>query len=116
MLPGAGDPTVPGNPLSRWKDQFTFLESAEREFYLLPRVVQAAFVSVFPEFARHPTRATVSLDVAPLRDRAGRWRLKVTGGHRGIFRIVDGRPDFEMSETREEVYQRLRRYLISRRK
>jgi hypothetical protein len=106
---------VPRRTLAPWKEQFTFLESAEREFYALPKEVQGAFIEAFPRFARHPTRATVDLDVAPLRDRAGRWRLKVEGGHRGIYRIVQGRPDFEMFQSRDEVYQRVRRYLISRR-
>lgn len=100
--------------LAEWKEQFDFLESAEREFYNLPLRVQDAFLAAFPRFARHPTRATVDLDVGPLRDRAGRWKLKVEGGHRGIYRIVEGRPEFEMFETREEVYERLRRYLVSR--
>jgi hypothetical protein len=100
--------------LAPWKEQFTFLKSAEREFYALPIEVQDAFIAIFPEFARHPTRPTATLDVALLRDRAGRWRLRVYGGHRGIFRMVQGRPDFEMFETREEVYRRLRRFLTSR--
>lgn len=115
-MPEADDPSAPGNRFAPWKEKFAFLESAEREFYLLLRAVQAAFLSVFPEFARHPSQATVSLDVAPLRARVARWRLKVQGGHRQIYRIADGRPDFEMFETREGVYQRLQRYLISRRK
>ncbi len=107
---------MPGRPLAPWKELFTFLESAERESLALPKAVQEAFIAVFSRFARHPTQATTDLDVAPLRDRAGRWRLKVAGGHRGIYRIVQGRPDFEMFQTREEVYRRLRQYLISRMK
>ena len=105
---------MPGKSLAPWKEQFTFLKSAELEFYALPEAVQHAFIATFPRFARHPTRATADLDVAPLRDRAGRWRLKVEGGHRGIYRIVQGRPDFEMFQSRDEVYQRVRRYLVSR--
>jgi hypothetical protein len=107
---------VPGSRLAQWKEQFSFLESAEREFRSLSIEIQDSFLNVFPEFARHPTRATLTLDVRPLRDRAGRWRLKVPGGHRGVFRIVQGRPEFEMFETRDEVYERLRRYLIWRTK
>ena len=110
----APGPAVPAKPLAPWKEQFTFLASAEREFYSLPEEIQEAFIAIFPRFARHPTRATADLDVAPLRDRGGRWRLKVEGGHRGIYRIVHGRPDFEMFQSRDEVYQRVRRYLISR--
>lgn len=90
------------------------MESAERDFYALPLEVQEAFIAIFPRFARHPTRATTDLDVAPLRDRAGRWRLKLMGGHGGIYRIVHGRPDFEMFQSRDEVYDRLRQYLIFR--
>lgn len=100
--------------LAPWKEQFDILPSAEREFYSLPTDVQDVFIESFPRFVRHPTRATSILDVAPLRDREGRWRLKVAGGHRGIYRLVHGRPQFEMFETRQEVYQRLRRFLISR--
>jgi hypothetical protein len=49
-----------------------------------------------------------------LHDMPGRWRLKVKGGHRAIYRSLQGRPDFEMFETRAQVYARLRRYLESR--
>ena len=100
--------------LSAWKEQLDFLESAERDFYRLPIEIQNALIASFPVFVRHPTRPTASLDVGPLRERAGRWRLKVEGGHRGIYRIVQGRPEFEMFQTRDEVYDRLRRFLVSR--
>ena len=105
---------MPREPLNPWKEQFDFLASAEREFYALPVKVQDDFLASFPRFALHPTRATASLDIAPLRDRAGRWRLRVEGGHRGIYRILHGRPEFEMFQTRDEVYERLRRFLVSR--
>jgi hypothetical protein len=105
---------VPANPLTPWKEQFTFLESAEREFLRLAGPVQRAFLAKFPLLARHPWTATPDLDVGPLREMPGRWRLKVEGGHRGIYRLLHGRPDFEMFETREQVYRRLRRYLESR--
>lgn len=105
---------MPSSTLAAWKDQFTFLESAEREFDRLPPRAQQAFLDAFPEFSRHPWRKTATLDVGPLRDMPGRWRLKVKGGHRGTYRDLQGRPDFEMFETRDEVYERLRRYLDSR--
>jgi hypothetical protein len=105
---------VPVRRLSPWKEHFTFLDAAERDFDRLPPEVQQAFLERFPEFSRHPWRATRSLDVGPLHDMPGRWRLKVTGGHRGIYRPLHGRPDFEMFETRDQVYERLRRYLESR--
>jgi hypothetical protein len=89
-------------------------KSAEREFYALPTEVQAAFDSAFPEFARHPTRPTSTLVEPSLRDRAGRWRLRGRGVLRGIFRILQGRPDFELFETRDQVHERLRRFLASR--
>jgi len=100
--------------LAAWKEQFTFLDEAERDFDALPREIRKAFLDKFPEFSRHPWRATASLDVAPLHDMPGRWRLKVKGGHRAIYRSLQGRPDFEMFETRAQVYARLRRYLESR--
>jgi hypothetical protein len=105
---------LPSKALAPWKELFTFLEDAERDFDRLPSGVQRAFLKCFPEFSRHPWRATATLDVGPLRDMPGRWRLKVEGGHRGVYRSLQGRPDFEMFETREEVYQRLRKYIGSR--
>jgi len=104
---------VPANLLAPWKEQFTFLQSAEREFLNLPAPVQRAFLEKFPLLARHPWTATPDLDVQPLREMPGRWRLKVKGGHRGVYRSLQGRPDFEMFETRDQVYQRLRTYLYS---
>ncbi len=100
--------------LAPWKEQFTFVRSAEREFLKLPASVQRAFLEKFPILARHPWTASSDLDVQPLREMPGRWRLKVEGGHRGVYRSLQGRPDFEMFETREEVYERLRKYLESR--
>ena len=105
---------MPANPLAPWKEQFTFRRSAEREFLNLPEPVQRAFLERFPIFARHPWTPTQDLDVQPLRDMPERWRLKVPGGHRGVYRSLQGRPDLEMFETREQVYERLRRYLRSR--
>lgn len=105
---------MPASPLAPWKEQFTFVTSAEREFLKLPESVQRAFLEKFPILARHPWTARPALDVQPLREMPGRWRLKVEGGHRGVYRSLQGRPDFEMFETREEVYDRLRRFLQSR--
>lgn len=105
---------MPGDPLAPWKERFTFLKSAEREFLALPEEVQRAFLEKFPILARHPWTASSDLDVQSLREMPGRWRLKVEGGHRGVYRSLHGRPDFEMFETRKEVYERLRRYLESR--
>ena len=105
---------MPPRALAAWKEQFTFLDAAERDFGALPPEVQQAFLDKFLEFSRHPWRATATLDVAPLRDMPGRWRLKVEGGHRGVYRSLQGRPDFEMFETREQVYARLRRFLDSK--
>lgn len=105
---------MPSRALAPWKETFTFLDQAERDFDQLPPEVQQAFLDAFPEFAVHPWRASPTLDVGPLRDMPARWRLKVKGGHRGVYRSLHGRPDFEMFETRDQVYERLRRYLDSR--
>ena len=105
---------MPSKALAPWKKSLTFLDEAERDFDRLSPAIQQAFLDRFPEFSRHPWRATSSLDVAPLRDMPGRWRLKVEGGHRGVYRSLHGRPDSEMFETREAVYKRLRRYVESR--
>ena len=105
---------MPDSPLAAWKEKFSFTESAEREFDGLPPEVQESFLKAFPEFSRHPWRATATLDVDTLREMPGRWRLKVEGGHRGIYRSLQGVPDFEMFETRDQVYEKLRRYLSSR--
>jgi hypothetical protein len=105
---------MPADLLAAWKEAFTFVESAEREFYRLPVLTQTAFLVVFPEFSRHPWSSSPTLNVQPLREMPGRWRLKVIGGHRGIYRSLQGRPDFEMFQTRDEVYENLRKYLDSR--
>jgi hypothetical protein len=67
-----------------------------------------------PLFSRHPWRATAGLDDTPLRDMPSRWRLKVTGGHRGVYRMVHGLPEFERFRTRAEGYEPRRRYLDSK--
>ena len=105
---------MPSRVLAPWKEAFTFLEAAERDFDQLPARVQQVFLDCFPEFSRHPWRASAELDVAPLRDMPGRWRLRVEGGHRAVYRSLHGRPDFELFETRQEVYARLRRYVESK--
>jgi mRNA-degrading endonuclease RelE of RelBE toxin-antitoxin system len=105
---------VPARVDADWRELLEFLPSAEREFLALPPETQERFVSAFPELVRHPTRASPTLDIAPLRDRAGRWRLKVAGGDRAIYRIASGRVTLEMFQPRSEVYERLRRYLLSR--
>ena len=105
---------MPSRALTPWKEAFTFLDAPESDFDQLPGKVQRAFLDRFPEFSRHPWRASAELDVAPLRDMPGRWRLKVEGGHRAVYRSLHGRPDFELFETRQQVYARLRRYVESR--
>lgn len=105
---------MPSRALATWKEQFTFRDEAERDFDHLPPETREAFLNIFPEFALRPWKATATMDVAPLRDMPGRWRLKVAGGHRGIYREVQGRPEFEMFETRDQVYSRLRKYLESK--
>ena len=101
--------------LADGREYFDFAEEAERDFDRLPPEVRTASVRVFPIFARHPWRPTVDLDVAPVRNTPDRWRLKVEGGHRGIYFSRQGRPAFEMFETRGEVYDRAIRHLRSTR-
>ena len=97
-----------------WKGHRTLLRSAERDFDRWPPTFQQAFLDAFPEFAQHPRRKSVTLDVGPLRHMPGRWRLKIKGGHLGAYRDLLGRPEFERLENRYEIYDRLRRYLASR--
>lgn len=99
--------------LADWREYFDFTDEAERDFDQLPEEVRRAFVRVFPIFARHPWRATIDLDVAPVRNTPDRWRLKVEGNHRGIYYPRQGRPAFEMFETRDEVYERAIKHLGS---
>lgn len=101
--------------LADWREHFDFSEEAERDFDRLPEEVRLEFVKVFPLFAPHPWRPTVDLDVAPVRNTPDRWRLKVVGGHRGIYYPRQGRPAFEMFETRNEVYGRAIKHLHSMR-
>ncbi len=105
---------MPSKLLAAWTEHCTLFESAEREFDRLPIEVQRAFLDASPEFSHHPWRKSATLNVAPLRDMPGRWRLKVKGGHRGTYRDLHGSPDFERFETRDEIYEKLRRYIASR--
>ena len=63
LLPGA---FAPG------KERFTLRDDAERDGDRLLWETQLAFLARFPEFRRHPWRASPTLDVAPLRDLPGR--------------------------------------------
>lgn len=104
-----GDP--PRDPLGAWRELFDFTKSAEQEFLRLPSDIRARFETVFPEFALSPTRWTPSVDVAMLRSSKGRWRLKVEGDLRGVYRVVQGRALFETFQSRAEVYEWLNRFL-----
>jgi hypothetical protein len=99
--------------LADWREYFDFTDEAERNFDNLPEEVRKAFVEVFPTFVRHPWRPSVDLDVSPVRNTPDRWRLKVPGGHRGIYYPRHGRPAFEMFETRDQVYERAIKHLQS---
>ena len=101
------------DPLASWRGRIDFKKSAEREFLGLPAEIREQFFEAFDELSAHPQRASPTLDVAPIRNDPQRWRLKVQGGYRAIYRIAQGRPKFEMFQSREEVYQALRRYLTS---
>jgi mRNA-degrading endonuclease RelE of RelBE toxin-antitoxin system len=99
--------------LAEWAERIDFKTSARREFLGLPPEVRERFFQVFDEFSAHPQRRTSTLDVSSIRNDPSRWRLKVEGGYRGIYRMVHGRPKFEMFQSRQEVYEALRRYLTS---
>lgn len=75
---------VKGHPSRDWPD---FTEAARREFLSLPKEVQVALVAVFPEFLKHPTRPSTSLDVVPVRNDPARWRLKIPGC-RALFEVL----------------------------
>lgn len=99
--------------LGAWREKIDFSRSAEREFLRLPTQIRERFFAAFEEFSEHPQRATSTLDVGPIRNDPDRWRLKVVGDYRGIYQVVHGRPKFEMFQTRNQVYDALRRYLTS---
>ena len=83
-------------------------QEASRELLTLPLPVRERFFEAFPALAAHPTRKTPDLDVKNLHDRRGRrtryWRLKVPGGFRGIYRVVQGRVHVEAFRPRPTVY------------
>ncbi len=83
---------------SEWPD---FTESALRQFLQLEDVVQDRFVAVFPEFVIHPTRASSSLNVQPIRNDSRRWRLAVEG-YRALFFLRGGFPVIEEIEPRTD--------------
>jgi mRNA-degrading endonuclease RelE of RelBE toxin-antitoxin system len=94
-----------------------FADDARRELLALPREVRDYFFASFPALAAHPTRPTPNLDVANLHDPRGRktrfWRLKVPGGYRAIYRVVNGRVHVDAIRPRPGVYSWL--YKILRR-
>ena len=98
---------VKGQSNRDWPD---FTETAWREFLSLPTEVQDSLVTVFPEFVKHPTRPSASLDVVPLRNDPARWRLKIPG-YRVLFQVLQGRVLVEEIEPRTGMtYVRFGRY------
>jgi len=101
--------------LAEWEERIDFKPSAVRDFLRLPPDFRDLFLNSFDEFSRHPQRPTPTLDVEPIRNDPVHWRLKVVGGYRGVYRVVQGRAKFEMFQSRQDVYEALRRYLTSTR-
>ena len=101
------------DPLAAWKERIDFKPSAQREFLALSSDVRQLFLNAFDELSLHPQMRTPTLDIAQIRNDPSHWRLKVPGGYRGVYRVVQGRPKFEMFQSREQVYEALRRYLTS---
>ena len=100
-------------PFAPWEGLIDFKPSAVREFLRLPPDVRELFLKSFGEFSKYPQKRTPTLDVAPIRNDPSHWRLKVVGDYRGVYRMVQGRPKFEMFQSQQDVYEALRRYLTS---
>ena len=97
-----------GDRAEAYPELIDLAQEASRELLALPLPVRERFFESFPELAAHPTRKTLDLDVQNLHDRRGRktryWRLKVPGGYRGIYRVVQGRVHIEAFRPRPTVY------------
>ena len=89
-------------------ERIDFVDDARRELLALPHEVRDHFFEAFPALAAHPTRRTSDLDIRNLHDPHGRrtryWRLKVSGGYRAIYRVVQGRVHIEAIRPRPGVY------------
>ena len=96
-------------------ERIDFADDARRELLALPQEVRDQFFEAFPLLAAHPTRRTSDLDVQNLHDPRGKrtryWRLKVTGGYRAIYCVVQGRVHIEAIRPRPGVYSWLYKVL-----
>jgi mRNA-degrading endonuclease RelE of RelBE toxin-antitoxin system len=85
-----------------------FSDEARRELLSLPADVRERFFASFPTLADYPTGGGTDLDIQNLHDPRGRptryWRLKVVGGYRAIYRILQGRVHIEAIRPRPGVY------------
>ncbi len=99
---------MPDPGSSNYLDLLDFSDEASRELLSLPLEVRERFFNAFPDLAAHPHGGPNRLDVENVHDEHGRrtryWRLKVPGGYRAIYRVVQGRVRIDAIRPRPGVY------------
>jgi mRNA-degrading endonuclease RelE of RelBE toxin-antitoxin system len=109
---------VVGDHSRDYLERIDFADEARRELLALPSQTRGRFFDAFPALAAHPTQSTPDLDVENLHDARGRrtryWRLKVPGGYRAIYRVIQGRVHIDAIRPRPGVYSWLYKLLNRR--
>ncbi|MCI4345418.1 MAG: type II toxin-antitoxin system RelE/ParE family toxin [Thermoplasmata archaeon] len=109
---------MPESPRSDYLQLIDFSDEARRELLSLPPDVRDSFFSAFPLLASNPRGGAGKIDAQNFHDSKGRptryWRLKVPGGYRAIYRIVQGRIQVDAIRPRPGVYGWLAKVLARR--
>lgn len=106
---------MPHPDSANYLELIDFSDEARRELLSLPPEVREAFLEAFPALAADPRGSSSDPDIVNLHDVRGRrtrsWRLKVPGGYRAIYRVVQGRVHIEAIRPRPGVYAWLAKIL-----